>query len=33
MWCDPKVSEILIVLTNGYEDIEIPIGISPHTLL
>jgi hypothetical protein len=33
MWCGPKVPEILILLTNGYEFIKIPIRVSPHTLL
>jgi hypothetical protein len=29
----PKVPEIWILRPNGYEYIEIPLGVSPHTLL
>jgi hypothetical protein len=29
----PKVPEIWILRANGYEYIEIPLGVSPHTLL
>jgi hypothetical protein len=32
-WCDPKVSEILILSTNVYEHIEISLYVSSHTLL
>jgi hypothetical protein len=32
-WCDPKVPEIWILRPNCYEYIEIPLGVSPHTLL
>jgi hypothetical protein len=32
-WWDPKVPEIWMLRANGYEYIEVPLSVSPHTLL